>query len=380
MSKQDDRATLAQSNTVIELPPREAERRLTSGAVLVDIREDAERELGMPAGAIGLRGRLLRQRADVLLPDHDREILVICGTGRRSRLAVDTLQSMGYTHAASIIGGFERWCREGLPQEGGLGDADADERYARQMCLPQVGVAGQARLEAASVVIVGAGGLGSPVALYLAGAGVGRLSLIDDDCVERSNLHRQVMHMDMRIGMPKVESARTALNALNPRVRIEARNGHLDAVHADDWLAGHDLIIDAADNFTTRYLLSDASQRLRQPLVYGAVERFAGLASVFDPRRADSPCYRCLFPHPPDAGDTLNCSEAGVLGVLPGLVGMIQATEALKLLLGIGKPLIGRLLRIDALSMRFHEMSLTRNPECPGCGAAADSGEGSKPI
>ncbi len=370
MSRQKDHVA-PPPGTVAELSPREVSARMARGARLIDVREDSERALGGPAGATGLPLGQLQQRAGDLLPEHDREILTICATGRRSQLAVKALQSMGYTHTASVNGGFARWRSEGWPEEGGAGDADTNDRYARQMRLPQVGVAGQARLQASSVVVVGAGGLGSPVALYLAGAGVGRLTLIDDDRVERSNLHRQVLHTEARIGTAKVDSARTALTALNPRIRVTTCNGRLDASHADDWLAGHDLIIDAADNFATRYLLSAASLRLRLPLVYGAIERFAGMASVFDPRHAEAPCYRCLFPYPPDAGDAPNCNEAGVLGVLPGLIGMIQATEALKLLLGIGEPLIGRVLRVDALSMRFHEVRLTRDPRCPGCGGEA---------
>jgi len=250
-------------------------------------------------------------------------------------------------------------------------DADAGERYARQLRLPQVGEAGQAKLAAASIVLLGAGGLGSPAALYLAAAGVGRLTLIDDDRVERSNLHRQVIHADARVGMAKTESARIALAALNPRVRFEARTERLRADNVERLLEGHDLVIDGADNFPARYLLAAATRRLAMPMVYGAVERFAGQVSVFDPRRADSPCYRCLFPAPPDAADAPNCSEAGVLGVLPGIVGLLQATEALKLILGLGESLTGRLLAFDALAMRFHETRLPRDPACPGCGAAA---------
>jgi molybdopterin/thiamine biosynthesis adenylyltransferase len=223
----------------------------------------------------------------------------------------------------------------------------------------------------AKVVLLGAGGLGAPAALYLAAAGVGQLTLVDDDSVERSNLHRQVIHADARVGMAKTESARIALNALNPRVRIETRNERLRADNVERLLSGHDVLIDGADNFPSRYLLAAASYRLGMPMVYGAVERFTGQVSVFDPRRADSPCYRCLFPEPPAAVDAPNCSEAGVLGVLPGIVGLLQATEALKLILGLGEPLTGRLLSFDALGMRFRETRLPRDPACPGCGADA---------
>lgn len=351
-----------------EIPVHEARARQERGAILVDVREDHERIAGLPAGALALPIGHLADTAADRLPDRTREILVLCASGRRSRQAAGMLARMGYARTASVRGGFQRWCAEGLPVEGGVDD-DARERYGRQMRLPGIGAAGQRKLAAAAVAVVGAGGLGSPAALYLAGAGVGRLTLIDGDRVERSNLHRQVLHAENRIGMPKVASARTALAALNPRVHVETREGRLDAGNAGDWLRGHDAIIDAADNFPTRYRLSETSLHLRLPLVYGAIERFAGMASVFDPRDAASPCYRCLFPDPPADGDAPDCGEAGVLGVLPGLVGMIQATETLKLLLGIGEPLVGRLLRIDALSMRFREVRLERNPACPGCGA-----------
>ena len=221
------------------------------------------------------------------------------------------------------------------------------------------------------MLLLGAGGLGAPAALYLAAAGVGRLTLVDDDRVERSNLHRQVIHADARVGMSKTESARMTLAALNPRIQIDLRNERLRADNVERLLNGHDLVIDGADNFPARYLLAAATRRLNMPMVYGAVERFTGQVSVFDPRRNDSPCYRCLFPEPPAADDAPNCSEAGVLGVLPGIVGLLQATEAMKLILGIGEPLVGRLLSFDALGMRFRETRLPRDPACPGCGATA---------
>jgi molybdopterin/thiamine biosynthesis adenylyltransferase len=255
-------------------------------------------------------------------------------------------------------------------QRGGL-DADSSERYSRHLLLPEVGPEGQARLGAARVVLIGAGGLGSPAALYLAAAGVGRLRLVDDDRVERSNLQRQVVHADARVGMRKTESARMALLALNPRIEIELVNERLLAANAEDCLAGADVVIDGADNFPTRYLLDAACRRLRLPLVYGAVHRFTGQVSVFDARREDSPCYRCLFPEPPSAAEAPNCAEAGVLGVLPGVIGLLQATEAIKLLLDRGTPLVGRLLCYDALAASFRELRLGRDPACPGCGRGA---------
>lgn len=351
-----------------QITARQAHARQEAGATLVDVREDHERAVGMPADALALPLDRLQDEAANRLPDRGSEVMLLCASGQRSQRAAQLLAGMGYTRVSSVEGGFGRWAGEGLPITGGLVDADASDRYARQMRLPEVGASGQARLAAATVAIVGAGGLGSPVAMYLAGAGVGRLTIIDDDRVERSNLHRQVLHADTRVGQAKVASARLALEALNPRVRMDLHEGRLDASNVDAWLTGHDVIVDAADNFPTRYVLSAASLRLGLPLVYGAIDRFAGMASVFDPRDPESPCYRCLFPEPPDAADAPNCSEAGVLGVLPGLVGMIQATETLKLLLQIGQSLCGRLLRVDALSMRFHEVRLARHADCPGCG------------
>jgi sulfur-carrier protein adenylyltransferase/sulfurtransferase len=356
---------------VPEISPGEALAQQTRGALLIDVREDAERITGTPFNALGLSRGFLELRIEQLEANRDRPLLTLCGSGQRSLLAAETLQRMGYRQVCSVAGGFNRWKAEGLPLSASALDADATERYARQLRLPQVGEAGQARLAAAKVVVLGAGGLGAPAALYLAAAGVGQLTLIDDDKVERSNLHRQIIHADARVGMAKTESARIALQALNPRIHIETRTERLQPDNVERLLAGHDMLIDGADNFPARYLLAAASLRLKLPMVYGAVERFTGLLSVFDPRRADSPCYRCLFPEPPAAADAPNCSEAGVLGVLPGIVGLLQATEALKLILGLGEPMVGRLLSFDALGMHFRETRLPRDPTCPGCAADA---------
>lgn len=356
---------------VPEISPAEAFSRQAQGALLIDVREDNERAAGLPAGALALSRGFLELRIEDNEPDRNRAILAVCASGRRSLLAAETLQRMGYSNVSSVAGGFERWKSEGLPVSAGSLDTDAAERYARQLRLPQVGEAGQSKLGRASVLLLGAGGLGAPAALYLAAAGVERLTLVDDDRVERSNLHRQVIHADARVGMAKTESARMSLSALNPRIQLELRNERLRADNVERLLAGHDLVIDGADNFPARYLVAAASQRLKIPMVYAAVERFTGQISVFDPRRADSPCYRCLFPEPPAAADAPNCSEAGVLGVLPGVMGLLQATEALKSILGIGEPLVGRLLSFDALAMRFRETRLPRDPGCPGCSATA---------
>jgi molybdopterin/thiamine biosynthesis adenylyltransferase/rhodanese-related sulfurtransferase len=357
-------------NDVREVTPAEARVRQGQGAVLLDVREDDERA-SVAEGSLGVPRGLLAERAATLVPDLATPVLLICGSGVRSRLAAATMLDLGYRDVASVAGGFARWSAEGLPLAAGLLDIDAADRYARQVILPQVGAAGQARLAASKVAIVGAGGLGAPAMLYLAGAGVGHLTLIDDDRVERSNLHRQVVHADARVGMAKVQSARAQLLALNPSIDISMKAERLQAANVENLVSGHDVVLDGADNFPARYLLAAATLRLKIPMVYGAVERFSGQVSVFDPRRSDSPCYRCLFPWPPAAEDAPNCSEAGVLGVLPGTIGLLQATEVLKLLIGIGEPLVGRLLDYDALAMRFRQLSLRRDPACPGCGVEA---------
>ncbi|MBO9664535.1 molybdopterin-synthase adenylyltransferase MoeB [Dokdonella sp.] len=358
----------------LEIDPVDALERQRGGALLIDVREDDERAAGLPADAVGLARGSIEARIGEFAPDREREILAICASGRRSLLAVETLRALGYARSRSVRGGFLRWKGEGLPIEQGSLDADSAERYARHLVLPEVGVAGQRRLARARVALIGAGGLGAPASLYLAAAGVGRITLIDDDRVERSNLQRQVVHADARVGVAKTESARITLNALNPGVRVDTIEERVQAANVERLLRDHDVVLDGADNFPTRYLLSAASQRLRIPLVYGAVHRFSGQVSVFDPRRADSPCYRCLFPQPPSAAEAPNCSEAGVLGVLPGIIGLLQASETLKLLLGIGQPLVGRLLCHDALAGSFRELRLPRDPDCPGCGANARFG------
>ena len=356
---------------VAEVSVTEALAHQRSGALLIDVREEAERASGTPVGALGLSRGFLELRIEEAEPDRQRDILVLCGSGQRSLLAAEALQRMGYRKVSSVVGGMGAWKAAGLPMSTGALDADAAERYARQMLLPQIGAAGQAALAAAKVLVVGAGGLGSPALLYLAAAGVGHITLVDDDRVERSNLHRQVIHADARVGMDKAESARMTLTSLNPRVHVHTVVERLRAHNVEALLTGHHVVIDGADNFATRYLLAAATRRLGLPMVYAAIERFSGQVSVFDPRRGDSPCYRCLFPQPPAAADAPNCSEAGVLGVLPGAIGLVQATEAIKSVLGIGQPLVGRLLTYDALAMQFRELTLRRDPACPGCGPEA---------
>lgn len=353
-----------------EIGPAEALRRQQAGARLVDVREAGEHALGLPREALAVPRAALEAAPAQWLPDTGAEVLLICAGGMRSLAAARALRARGYTRLASVAGGFEQWRREGLPEMAGS-DEDADflERYSRHLRLPQVGLEGQRKLAAARVLLVGAGGLGSPAAFYLAAAGVGRLVLADDDVVDRSNLQRQILHTEARIGVPKVDSAREALGALNPRVGIETHRVRVSADNVESLVRDVDVVVDGADNFAARYLLSDACVQLGKPLVYGAVHRFEGQVSVFDAgrQRGRAPCYRCLFPEPPAPEDAPNCAEAGVLGVLPGIIGLLQATEAIKLLLGLGEPLSGRLLHFDALALRFRETRLRADPACPVC-------------
>jgi molybdopterin/thiamine biosynthesis adenylyltransferase/rhodanese-related sulfurtransferase len=351
------------------ISPADALRRLGAGAVLVDVREAHERAGGFATGALGIARAELEADPAASLPAIDAEILLICQSGGRSMKAAQALEAAGYTNLASVDGGTTRWIAEDLPLTRPAVDGDFYDRYSRHLRLPEVGEAGQRKLEAARVALVGAGGLGSPAAYYLAAAGIGTLVLADDDVVDRSNLQRQILHTDARIGMAKVESAGIALSALNPRVQVEPFRERITAANVERLIADADVVIDGADNFPVRYLLNDACVKLGKPLVYGAVHRFEGQVSVYDAgrRRGDAPCYRCLFPEPPSPEAAPNCAEAGVLGVLPGVIGLLQATEAVKLILGIGTPLSGRLLNFDALAMRFRETRLRPDPDCVVC-------------
>jgi len=356
-----------------ELDPLEALQRQHEGALLVDVREAHERALGMAEGARGIAlGELIESPASQL--DSNAEVLLICQSGKRSMRAALALLDAGFVRVASVRGGTTRWQAEGLPMrepemDAAAFDKDFAERYSRHLRLSDVGLEGQKKLEAARMLVVGAGGLGSPAAFYLAAAGVGTLRIADDDVVDRSNLQRQILHTDARIGVAKVESAKEALSALNPRTKIEGIAERITSANVERLLDGVDVVVDGADNFPVRYLLNDACVKLGKPLVYGAVQRFEGQVSVFDAgrHRGEAPCYRCLFPEPPPPDAAPNCAEAGVLGVLPGVIGLLQATEAVKLILGIGAPLSGRLLQFDALAMRFRETRLTPDPQCPVC-------------
>ncbi|WP_421569600.1 molybdopterin-synthase adenylyltransferase MoeB [Stenotrophomonas sp. PD6] len=355
-----------------EITPEQARQRLTHGALLIDVREAHERATGMAEGALGIAKGDLQADPAAHVPSPDRELILICQSGKRSMQAALALIDLGYTHIASVQGGTTAWRSTGLPLVRPIqsdDERDFNERYSRHLLLPQVGVAGQQRLLNARVLLLGAGGLGSPAAFYLAAAGVGHLRIVDDDVVDRSNLHRQILHTDASVGTPKVHSARERLLALNPRLDVDAVQARVTSSNIDALLEGVDVVLDGSDNFPLRYLLNDACLQHGIPLVYGAVERFTGQVSVFDAgrQRGHAPCYRCLFPEPPPPEFAPNCAEAGVLGVLPGMVGLLQATEALKLLLGIGEPLVGRLLTFDALGTRFREIRLRPDPTCPLC-------------
>jgi sulfur-carrier protein adenylyltransferase/sulfurtransferase len=338
----------------------------TSRALIVDVREPDEFQQGAIPGARSVPRGLLEQSVAGIVPDPETEVVLYCGGGARSALAAVVLEEMGYRHVSSMAGGFSRWKDEGRPWEvPATLTSDQRLRYSRHTLLPEVGEAGQQRLLDSKVLLVGAGGLGSPAAMYLAAAGVGTLGIIDFDVVEASNLQRQILHTVDRIGVAKVESAREMLQALNPDVKVEPYRDRLSADNVIEVMSGYDLVVDGGDNFPTRYLVNDASLHLRIPVVHGAIFRFEGQASVFDPYQG--PCYRCLFAQPPPPELAPSCAEAGVLGVLPGIIGSIQAVEAIKMLLGIGESLVGRLLTYDALDQEFRALSLRRNPECPAC-------------
>lgn len=358
-----------------EISVAEARRLQQTGLRMIDVREPDEHALGLPEGALSVPRAALERDPTASHPDREQALLLICASGRRSLQAAESLAAQGYAELYTVVGGFARWQADGLPVSSNE-DSDFLQRYSRHLRLPQVGLDGQKKLQRARVLVVGAGGLGSPVAYYLAAAGVGYLRLVDDDRVERSNLQRQILHTDARIGALKVDSAREALLALNPRITVDAVAARVGAGNVEALIEGMDVVVDGADNFATRYLLSDACVQLARPLVYGAVHRFEGQVSVFDAgrQRGIAPCYRCLFPEPPSAADAPNCSEAGVLGVLPGIVGLLQATEALKLLLGIGQPLTGRLLHVEALGMHFRETRLPADPACARCPPGRDGG------
>lgn len=358
----------AARRSVEELDPGHASAELegAKAPLLLDVREPDEWESGHLPGAVHVARGLLELRIDAIESDRSRRILLYCAGGGRSLLAAEALQRMGFTSVASMAGGMKRWKDEGRPIAiSATLSSDDRSRYARHLVIPEVGEQGQRKLLDSKVLLVGAGGLGSPAAYYLAAAGVGHITLIDHDVVDSSNLQRQILHDTTRVGMAKVQSARERLLALNPGIRVTGIQERLDSDNVDRVFAGQDVIIDGCDNFATRYLVNDACVKLGLPNVHGSVYRFEGQATVFWPGRG--PCYRCLYPEPPPPELAPNCAEAGVLGILPGVIGLLEAVETIKLLLGIGESLVGRLLVYDALAASFTELRLRRDPECRYC-------------
>jgi sulfur-carrier protein adenylyltransferase/sulfurtransferase len=345
----------------------EARALQASGAALIDVREADEWAQGHVPGAVFIPRGFLEQRIEQAVPDKSREVVVYCAGGTRSAFGAKTLAELGYSRASSLTVGFTGWKEAGLPVAVPRTlSPEQRQRYSRHLLVPEVGEEGQIRLLESKVLLVGAGGLGSPAGLYLAAAGVGTLGIVDSDVVDRSNLQRQVLHTDAAVGRPKTESAAATLKALNPDVTVVRHDLRLDASNAREVLEPYDLVVDGCDNFSTKYLVNDAAVLLGKTNVYGSIFRFDGQVSVFTP--GEGPCYRCLFPEPTPPELAPSCDEAGVLGVLPGVVGLIQATEAIKVLLGRGTPLRGRLLTYDALGMTFKEYEVRRDPACALCG------------
>ncbi len=350
-----------------EVDPAAVREQLGNGAVVVDVRETEEWGNGHLPGAKHVPKSYLESRIEGAVPDRAQHVILYCQSGNRSAWAARTLlEDLGYENVESMTGGITLWKDRGYEVEVPRTlTAEQRERYSRHLLLPEVGIEGQQKLLDAKVLLLGAGGLGSPAALYLAAAGVGTLGIVDNDEVDLSNLQRQVIHSTERIGMPKVDSAEATINALNPDVNVHKHALRLGPENIMDVLPGYDIVVDGLDNFPTRYLLNDASVRLQIPVVSAAILGFEGQLSVFKPY--DGPCYRCLFPVPPPAELAPSCGANGVLGVLPGTMGLLQATEVVKLILGEGDPLIGRLLMYDALAATATEVKVRRDPECPIC-------------
>ena len=338
--------------------------------VLIDVREKHEWNEGHIPGAVHVPRGHLESNIEEKIPDKSKKIILYCAGGVRSLMAGQTLQQMGYQDVISMSGGFGRWKGLGynFVQPRTLTDAQA-RRYSRHLLVPEVGEAGQLKLLDSRVLLIGAGGLGSPAALYLAAAGVGTLGIIDADVVDDSNLQRQVIHTTDRIGEYKADSARVTINALNPDVKVKTYIERLDETNVKKLVDEYDVIVDGTDNFPTRYLLNDFAVMSKKPVVHGSIFRFEGQITVFKPY--EGPCYRCLYPEPPPPSLAPSCGEAGVLGVLPGIIGLLQATETIKVLLNIGDPVVGRLLTYDALAAEFNELRLFRDPKCLACGENA---------
>ena len=356
-----------------EVDPSVVREQVTNGATVIDVREPEEWAAGHIPGAVHVPKSYLESRIEGAVPDRSGHVILYCASGNRSAWATRTMvDDLGYENVESMTGGFTLWKDRGYEVDVPRTlTAEQRERYSRHLLLPEVGPDGQQKLLDAKVLLLGAGGLGSPAALYLAAAGVGTLGIVDNDEVDLSNLQRQVIHSSERIGVPKVDSAEETINALNPDVKVDKYPVRLGPDNIVEIISGYDIVVDGLDNFPTRYLLNDASVRLGIPVVSAAILGFEGQLSVFKP--FDGPCYRCLFPVPPPAELAPSCGANGVLGVLPGTMGLLQATEVIKLILGEGDPLIGRLLMYDALSATVSEVKVRRDPDCPICSRDPES-------
>jgi molybdopterin/thiamine biosynthesis adenylyltransferase/rhodanese-related sulfurtransferase len=356
--------------SIREVSLDELKQRIEAGEkfALVDVREGEEYRAGFIPGAISIPRGFLESKVEQLLPEKAKKVVLYCAGGTRSALAARTLAELGYSDVESANPGFVRWKDLGYPMVvPRVLTAEQRDRYSRHLLLPEVGEKGQAALLDAKILLLGAGGLGAPAALYLAAAGVGTIGVVDADVVDASNLQRQVIHNTRRIGVPKVDSAEETITSLNPDVKVVKFQERLTSENVDRIFDQFDIVVDGCDNFPTRYLVNDASVMKRKPVVHGSIFRFDGQVTTFMPY--EGPCYRCLYPEPPPAHLAPSCQEAGVLGVLPGIIGVIQATEAIKLVLKKGNALVGRLLTYDSLNMSFRTLKLRRDPECPMCGA-----------
>jgi molybdopterin/thiamine biosynthesis adenylyltransferase/rhodanese-related sulfurtransferase len=356
-----------------EIDTPELKEKLDAGseAVVIDVREQNEYAQGFIPGSTWISRGFLELKIEEAVSDRDAEVILYCAGGTRSALAAASLKSMGYKNLVSVKGGFGAWKRNGFKFDvPDLLTEDQAIRYSRHTMLPEMGIEGQIKLLKSKVLCIGAGGLGSPSALYMAAAGVGTIGVIDDDVVDYSNLQRQVLHNTDRVGMPKVESAALTLQGLNPDVKVNQHQLRLNSENAEEILKEYDLVVDGADNFQTRYLLNDLAIKLGIPVVHASIYRFEGQLTVFSAE--GMPCYRCLYPEPPPPDQAPSCAEAGVLGVLPGVMGVLQATEAVKILLGLGTTLAGRLLTYDAVRCKFRELKLRADPSCTYCGEGVD--------
>ena len=352
------------------ITPKVAHQQTTQGAILVDVRDEDETRQGSPVSALRIGRSFLELVIEDHVADKAQPLLVMCAGGLRSLFAADNLMQLGYDNVQSVSGGFIRWKNDNLPFEiPTILDQNDRARYSRHLLIPEVGEAGQIKLLESKVLLVGAGGLGSPAAYYLAAAGVGQLGIVDHDVVDRSNLQRQILHTDERVGQSKVASAKQTLLALNPDINVVTYDTRLESHNIDDVFSGYDIVVDGSDNFPTRYLVNDACVKHNLPNVHGSIYRFEGQVTVFWPHYAQrrGPCYRCLYPAPPPPELAPSCAEAGVLGVLPGVIGMLEAVETIKILIGIGNPLVGRLLQYDALRAEFNEFSLDPDSACAYC-------------